>query len=596
MSRRYGFHRIMAGTAVACVVAVLVIWVAGCSEDDKPFDPLIMQRMTRAYADENSSAQMRPLPTRLESPYLKPGTQPATGPSFAAATQPGTIPGRIIRRMTLQQLVHIAVAHNSDAKVTAYQPAIDQARVVEAEAAFDLKYFANFQFAHQDDLYPTANEPNVNPFTHNTLFQNPELVTGIKADTPTGGSVEFHYQTDQFQRSGPGFSLVDFPGLTSLSKINPFWVNSLQLQIKQPLLQNFGAVANEARIAIARNTQRSSLLDFRLQLEKSLYELEEAYWNLVNAEQTVKIDESLLQATNDTAGFLKNRVGTENTTNTEVAQANAAVQLRAIALIDDRRKVEDLSDKIKAILNDPDMPVSMPDLIVPADVPIDTPVVFDDAEQIRTALTFRPELAQQQLKIDNAAITVRAAKNNELPQLDLVGQVGFDGFARQFDEAVNDQLRFDFVDYTVGFQFTVPIGNREARAITVRSQYQRLQAIESYRGLIDQITADVITAQRDVVTSWRLMVAARQARIGADEELRRLNQDMERPGSMNPGFIEAKLEAQLRLSTVQQQEITAMTNYNLALAKLERAKGTLLRYDNVTLEEEPRPTVPLTWK
>jgi len=331
-------------------------------------------------------------------------------------------------------------------------------------------------------------------------------------------------------------------------------------------------------------------------LEKSLYELEEAYWNLVNAEQTVKIDESLLQATNDTAGFLKNRVGTENTTNTEVAQANAAVQLRAIALIDDRRKVEDLSDKIKAILNDPDMPVSMPDLIVPADVPIDTPVVFDDAEQIRTALTFRPELAQQQLKIDNAAITVRAAKNNELPQLDLVGQVGFDGFARQFDEAVNDQLRFDFVDYTVGFQFTVPIGNREARAITVRSQYQRLQAIESYRGLIDQITADVITAQRDVVTSWRLMVAARQARIGADEELRRLNQDMERPGSMNPGFIEAKLEAQLRLSTVQQQEITAMTNYNLALAKLERAKGTLLRYDNVTLEEEPRPTVPLTWK
>jgi outer membrane protein TolC len=65
---------------------------------------------------------------------------------------------------------------------------------------------------------------------------------------------------------------------------------------------------------------------------------------------------------------------------------------------------------------------------------------------------------------------------------------------------------------------------------------------------------------------------------------------------MNPSFIETKLDAQLRLSTAQQQEITALTNYNLALAKLERAKGTLLRYDNVTLEEEPRPTVPLTWK
>ena len=539
MAPRYDFHRIMARTVLAGVAAVMVIWVAGCGEDEKAFDPLVLQRMARAHADENSSGAMEPLPTRLESPYLKPATQPSMGPSFSAATQPGIIPDRPVRRMTLQQLVHIAVAHNADSKVAAYQPAIDQARVVEAEAAFDLKYFANFQYAHQDDLFPTANNPLVNPFQQNVLFTNPEIVTGIKQDTPTGGSVELHYQADQFDRSGPGFSVgPNNPTLTpaELRAQDPFWVNSLSLQVKQPLLQNFGAAANEARIDIARNTQRMSLLDFRLQLEKSLMQLEKDYWSQVQAEQEVKIDESLVTASDETAAFLKKRLGSENTTNTEVAQANAATEARRVALVGARLQVENLSDQIKADVNDPDMPVSTVDIILPADVPIDAAVTFDDAEQIRTALTYRADLLEQQLKINSAEVTVKAAKNNELPQLDLVGQIGFDGFAKGFDDAVNDQLRFDFVDYTVGFQFTVPIGNREARAITARTQLQRLQAIESYRGLIDKATSETKQAQREVYSYWKQMVVGVRARIAAEENLRRLTQDQEPPVIDEPQF------------------------------------------------------------
>ena len=36
------------------------------------------------------------------------------------------------------------------------------------------------------------------------------------------------------------------------------------------MVQNFGAQANWARIGIARNTQKVSMLDFRLNLEKNL--------------------------------------------------------------------------------------------------------------------------------------------------------------------------------------------------------------------------------------------------------------------------------------------------------------------------------------
>jgi outer membrane protein TolC len=122
-----------------------------------------------------------------------------------------------------------------------------------------------------------------------------------------------------------------------------------------------------------------------------------------------------------------------------------------------------------------------------------------------------------------------------------------------------------------------------------------LQAIDTYRGLIDKATLETKEAQRGVYSYWKQMVVARQARIAAEEELRRLTQDQERPGSMSPSFIETRLDAQLRLGDVQRQEIQAMQLYNLALAELEQAKGTLLRYDHVTLEEDSR-TIPLTWK
>jgi outer membrane protein len=458
---------------------------------------------------------------------------------------------------------------------------------------------------NQDNLYPTATNPTSDPFNQNILFRDLQIQTGLKQDTATGGSVQLQYQTDMFDRSGPNFSFKSLTqnlinGNTAANRAgfrrqDPFWTNSLQLQVKQPLLQNFGAAANEARIAIARNTQKSSALDFRIQLEKSLAELEKDYWQLVAAEQDVRIRESLLDTTRGVAGLLKQRIGTPGTTNTELSQADEAVRNREFDLLQSQAQVEKLSNTIKAVLNDPDLPVSGAELILPADLPTDQPIVFDVQEQINTALAYRPELSQQQIKIDSAEITVRAAKNNELPQLDLVGQIGLDGFQHTFDGAVRDQLRFDFIDYTLGFQFQVPIGNREARAITTRTQLQRLQAIYQYRGLVDKVSADVKNAIVDVETSWSQIVSARHWRMAAEEEVRRLENDRKaRPEGMSPSLIQTELDAQLRLAEARRQEVESMASYSASLAGLEQAKGTLLRYDNVVMEEEPQRTIPLT--
>ena len=56
--------------------------------------------------------------------------------------------------------------------------------------------------------------------------------------------------------------------------------------------------------------------------------------------------------------------------------------------------------------------------------------------------------------------------------------------------------------------------------------------------------------------------------------------------ALTPTFVQLKLDTQERLADARHNENQALANYNIALFKLEQAKGTLLRYNNVVMEED----------
>ena len=69
-------------------------------------------------------------------------------------------------------------------------------------------------------------------------------------------------------------------------------------------------------------------------------------------------------------------------------------------------------------------------------------------------------------------------------------------------------------------------------------------------------------------------------RRSAIEEKERANEPL------RPEFVQLKLDTQQRYAEAMHSEAQAIAGYNIALAQLERAKGTLLRYNNVLLQEE----------
>ena len=579
-------------------MAVSGLGVTGCGLNQPGgFDPVSIQKPEQIASKDAPNTPMFDLPTGLVDLTTQPSgaddrsnPQAEEGPAHprrvhlrksTAATTGRSLSEDLVVRMTIHDIIQRSVINSAEVRVAGYDPAIAKTRILEAEARFDPTAFINAKYEHQD--VPFAGQAIQNPTmpsaTEVLNVERGEVYTfepGVKQLMPTGGELSLSYQTQYNYLLPQRFVL------------NPYWDNQLKLQLTQPLFRNAGYEVNQARVTIARNDTRVAILDFRKTLEENVAELEKDYWQLQEAEQEVKIQEGLLTQTRDTARILFQQFIQGGAVNrVQTSQAQASIRDREAVLIRARARLRDISDDIKKRMGDPEFPVAGPAVIMPAESPEEEKIQFDVDDQIRTAMANRLELGQQQLRIDDANVAVSVALNNAYPKLDLTGAITMEGIAKDEGHTFHNTFEHDgHVGWSIGFAFELPIGNREARAIYRRSELQRLQAMDQYRNLVQQVSLDVTTAVREVETSWNEVGARRQARFASTDELSALEQRRENGEALTPTFVQLVLDAQERLANAQREEALAIASYAVAIARLERSKGTLLRYNSVVIGED----------
>lgn len=552
--------------------------IGGCKSDDTSFDPRFIDQLERERAAETPTPPLRTFPTTLEAtPTVRRGS--TTLPANLPTTGQTILMDQGIR-LPLREVLQRAVANSSEVKVAGYDPAINAARVIEAEANFDPAFFDNLRYDRSNSPIPGlgASDPNN---LNTLLLQNAtkaDVVTnefGLKQNLLSGGQASLSY-------------LMSRNYITSTGSTNPnkFYENELRLNLTQPLLRQFGTQINTARIRIARNDRQISVLDFRKTLEDNLSNLEQDYWNQYEAERELQIQEELLRQTIETYSVIYNRW--KNKLDASVVptrQAEAAVKARQATLAQAKQRILDLSSDMKRRMNDPDFAVAGEAVLLTETPPLLDPIDFDVKQQIDTAMVNRFELGQQRLRIDSTAIAQEVAKNAELPQLDLILNVGFLGVGADENQAASQQAEFGQLNGSAGLNFQWPLGNREAIAVYRRSQLQRLQAIEQYRNLVAQVSLDVVTSLHEINSTWQQAILRQQARLAFTEQLRQIQIREDNIEKLTPEFVNVKLQAQSDLAQAARDEATAIAAYNIAIQRLERSKGTLLRYNNVLIDE-----------
>jgi outer membrane protein len=473
----------------------------------------------------------------------------------------------------LERAVRSAVERNLLVQEATLGPAISEATVAAAESAFDWVFFSDLTWTDRDT--PQAGPgfiPGLNEVRDS--LQSVQSTTGLRRSLVTGGQFSASNDIVYSDLRATAFGVLPNP--------NPGTTVSVNFQLDQPLLRGFGADVGLANVRLARNAERAAIAGLKSNLIATVTETESAYWDLVRAYRELSIVQAQLERGIEVRDDIKARLVLD-AVQAQVADATARVESRKGDLLRAQRSMRRASDRLKALINDPSIPVGSEILLIPSDDAIDEPIVLSLVEEITRAVEHRPEIDTALLAIDDASIRETVAKNGLLPSLDLRAQASLLGFDEYADRAYNEIGDNEFLDnFVLGLFFEQPIGNRGPEAEFRRRRLERMRSVIAYRRAVQDTVLGVKNALDDVKTNYRLIEQARASRIAAAEALRTLLVEKE---LTDRGYTVERLNVELgqqdSLAAAERAEVAALIDYNRAIARLAEATGTTLERNRI---------------
>ena len=353
--------------------------------------------------------------------------------------------------------------------------------------------------------------------------------------------------TKSKSNSIPSSALATAPAVTTFREFNQTLNANIALS---QLLFDFGK--NLAATDAARKLQDVALESVELQRQLISLSVKEAYTNILFAQRLIRVNEQALQRADlnlkSARGFYE--VGTRP--KSDVARAEVDVANARLTVIQ-AKNAERLALVAlnTAMAIDVDTPTTIQDNLVYE------PVTLDRLAIRAEALRQRPEYRQAKLTADAAEALQRQAFRNFFP--DITGSGTYGGVRPELAEVWTLSLSLTWTLYDGGGR----IGRyREARA-NYDGAVARIRATEL------DIIQNVEQAQLTVGEAAERIQAA-QAAVASAQENFRLAQGRFDAGV---GTILELTDAQLALTQAQNTETQALSDYRIALYRLDRARG-----------------------
>ncbi len=467
--------------------------------------------------------------------------------------------------LTLEDALRLAMANNFNIDVQSYNPAVETTRVIEAQSQFDAVFFTNINKNKQDR--PTGSQLVSSDLD---LFSS---AYGLRKLLPVGTQVTGSYNLRRTKTS------------LSFQQLNPEYFSEFIVEVRHPFLRGSGLDYNRSVILLRNNDQRISDFEFHVQIRDTLRRVEELYWRIAQARRDVVITARLLAQFERIYQYLVARKDFDIVP-VQLNATKANLETNLADFVRRRATVFDAEDRLIAELSDKHLNLADNIEIIPDDFPVMDRIVVERLAEVQAALDHRPEINQQELRVSSAKIGVGRAKNEEMPRLDVTFRYTSSGIGNNADLSFNGATKSNFIDYFVGVEFELPVGNRGRRAAHQRARLQHKQAIAQLRTIIESVILDVNLATRELSTSFEQIGPSFESSIAREKEVASLVARAERKDFNS---LNSELNANRALADARRNMLNFLINYNLAIIDLERAKGTLLSYNNIIIAEDDKP-------
>ena len=387
----------------------------------------------------------------------------------------------------------------------------------------------------------------------------------------TGGNVDLNYspsRTNFNEDIARGFLF------------NPAWTGGLAFTLTQPLLRNAGIDLNKTFIKVAQNNAEVEQHVFRDRVLTVIATVEQTYWELVFANENLKVAQAALKAAEELLATNRAKAKAGVMSLVDVLQAEAAVASRVEQVLVAEKSIRDQEDQLRRLLNPGEEELRQDVQLTPTDAPVTVLEPISLQEAIDTAIDQRPEIVQAKKNVDSGELHKRFARNQLLPTLSIQGSVGLNGLGGNYGDSVSSNFSGDFYNYGAGLVLSYPLGNRSAMSTYNKRQLEAKNAEVALVSVRQQIIVGVREAVRRVQTDFKRIETTRTARIMAEKQLQ-AEQERLKVGLSTTRFV---LDFQRDLATAQANELRATVDYNKSLSNLARHKATTLDRYNFQLQ------------
>jgi HAE1 family hydrophobic/amphiphilic exporter-1 len=493
------------------------------------------------------------------------------------------------RPLTVREAIELALSNNKDIEIARANVKISEFDLTAARGVYEPRFTG--QSYYERSRTPTASVLTGGP-------------SGALVQSGLNGSVTFSGLTPKWGGSySSTFSNTrsTTTNLLGTGGLNPVFSSNLSFNYTQPLLRGRSFDNNRRQIEITKKNLSLTDAQFRQRAIEVITSVQRAYWDLVFNLRNLQIQRDAVRDSQSQLEHNKRLVREGQLAPIDVVSVEAQLanfEGAVYSALDDVSRSENtLKGLIAEDRNAPIWSVAL----VPVD-PVDLPmpaVALPDA--LQTALVNRAEIQQSDVAREVNEIDQRYYREQQKPQVDLIGSYSAAGYAGQFDpngpNPINGQpfppppggliggygtslsnlAANRYPTFRVGVQFSLPLRNQTANAQLGRSLVEG-QRIQTQREQLEQqIQVDVRNALQSIRTAAARLQAAAANRIASEQQY--ASEQRKLDAGQSTLFL--VLDRQTVLTNARGAELRAQTDLNKAISDLQRATGNALTVNNV---------------
>ena len=592
----------------------------------RPQTPAAQPQATPPVTDTTEPPDLQTNPEEVRDPSF-PSVQPRPVPPLPPLVRVG-VRGDNQLQLTLNEAIRRALENNNDIEVARDDVRIAETQLRALHGVFDP--VLTFTPEINNSVRPVVN------------------IFGGAGQSGTVSVTDYNNDVSvskQFGRGGGNFTYFfnNTREKTSATNttLNPFYSSNQGLQFTQPLWRNRAVDNNRRQIRVQRKRLEQTDADFRQRTISVISQVQRAYWDLVFAIRDEQNQIANVNLARENFRRTEASVAAGAAAPLERAEVQTELSNRESALLLASQNVTIAENALKLLMiKDPTAPEWSASL-VPTDQPSfdETPVNLETA--LSEARQNRQELRRLKLENEINSIDLQYFKNQTKPRVDLTGTLSTTGLAgtrntlpgagvavpliagdpnasssafllqqlnvtRQalglaavtppsavpqgasvptqfvggYLQTLQNLFSFDTRNIVVGATIQIPFRNRAAEANLAGARIAQNQLAAQMRQQEQTVESEVRNAVQVVETSRRRVLAAREARRNAELQL----QGEQRLYQVGRSTTFLLFQRENTLVNARNQEVRAETDYNKALADLQRVTSATLRANNVVVE------------